>query len=116
MKQNVKSNWSHAILICKKCSRKAKKRGMSFGPDGKSLRSALKSELGLRKGRKSDIGVVEVPCFDVCPKNGIVLVDTRTPGEWRIVGPDTDVHALARQLKRVDQSASIREAERISRP
>jgi predicted metal-binding protein len=96
MKTEIKSNWSHAVLVCKKCAKKQKKR--RFGRKRKGLASALRAELGAKKGRKSRLGVVEAPCFDICPKNGVVVVDTRAPGQWRIVTPDADIGELARQL------------------
>ncbi len=104
MKTEIRSNWSHAILVCKKCSKKMKKRSGGFGPEGRPLAKALKQELGTKKGRKSRLGLVEVPCLDICPKNGVVLVDTRTPGQWRIVTPDADIGELARQLESVDET------------
>ena len=103
MKTQVRSNWSHAILVCKKCSKKLGKRSGGFGPRGEKLAKALKKELDTGKGRKSRLGLIEVSCLDVCPKNGVVLVDTRTPGQWRIVSPDADIAELARQLESVDQ-------------
>lgn len=98
MKTEIKSNWSHAILVCKKCSKKQAKRRFGFGRKRKGLATALKEELGTKKGRKAQLGIMEVPCLDICPKNGVVLVDTRTPGQWRIVTPDADMGELARQL------------------
>ena len=98
MKTEITSNWSHAILLCKKCSKKQTKRRFVFGRKRKSLATALKEELGARTGRKSTLGIVEVPCLDICPKQGVVLVDTRTSGQWRIIMPDADIAELARQL------------------
>jgi len=102
MKTEIRSNWSHAILVCKKCSKKVRKRGVRFGKDGDALPKALRKSLGAKKGRKSPLGLVEVSCLDICPKNGVVLVDTRTPGQWRIIKPDADIDELARQLESVD--------------
>lgn len=102
MKTNIRSNWSHAILICRKCGKKAEKRGIGFGPKGRPLAKALKKELGSAKGRKAPLGIVEVSCLDICPKQGVVLIDTRTPGQWRIVTGDADIPALARQLEAVE--------------
>lgn len=108
MKGEIRSNWSHAILVCRKCSRKQAKR--AEGPDKKALggkkglsnkkglAKALKKELAAGKGRKAKLGIVEVPCLDICPKRGVVLIDTRTPDQWRIVGPDADLGELARDL------------------
>ena len=103
MKSNIRSNWSHAILVCRKCSRKQAKRGADFGSRKGGLAKALKNELAAQgvatgKGRKAGLGIVEVPCLDICPKRGVVLVDTRTPDQWRIIGPDADLGDLARDL------------------
>ena len=102
MKTEIRSNWSHAILVCGKCGKKAKKRGLTFGRKEETFRKALKSALSAKKGRKASLGLVEVPCLDICPKNGVVLVDSRTPGQWRIITPDADMDELARQLKGVE--------------
>lgn len=88
MKTKVRSNWSHAVLVCKKCSKKLEKKGCGFGPDDKRLAAALKRELGAGKGRKAKVGVIEVPCLDICPKGGAVVIDSRRPQDWRIVTPD----------------------------
>lgn len=103
MKTEIRSNWSHAILVCRKCSKKQVKRGHGFGAKNGSLSKALKKELGAQglaggKGRKARLGIVEVPCLDICPKRGVVLVDTRAPDQWRIVGPDADLEHLANEL------------------
>lgn len=102
MSKEIRSNWSHAILVCRKCSKKNRKRLGGFGPRQKSLAKALKAELGTKKGRKARLGIVEVSCLDICPKQGVVLVDSRTPDQWRIVGPDADIAELARQLESVE--------------
>lgn len=34
--------------------------------------------------------MIEVSCLDICPKAGVVVVDTRHPGEWRIIDPQGD--------------------------
>ena len=102
MKSEIRSNWSHAILVCSKCSRKQANKGAGFGGKKGRLAKALKKELGAGKGRKAKLGIVEVPCLDICPKQGVVLVDTRTPDQWRIVGPDADLGELARELAGVE--------------
>lgn len=96
MKHHVDANWSHAILVCKKCSKKLKG---GFGDGGsKKLSKELKARLGSSKGRKGRLGVIEVPCLDICPKKAVMLVDSRKPGVWRIVRPDADLDALAGEL------------------
>lgn len=93
MKTKIRANWSHAVLVCKKCSKKLKKKAHGFGPDDKPLAAALKRELGAGKGRKAKVGVIEVPCLDICPKGGVVVVDSRHPQDWRIVTPDAAAFA-----------------------
>ncbi len=96
MKHHVDAKWSHAILVCKKCSKKLKG---GFGEGGKrSLSRELKARLGSKKGRKGPLGVIEVACLDVCPKKAVMLVDSRKPGVWRIVRPEADLDALATEL------------------
>lgn len=96
MKHQVDANWSHAILVCKKCSKKLKG---GFGEGGKRrLSQELKARLGSRKGRKGRLGVIEVPCLDVCPKKAVMLVDSRKPGVWRIVRPEADLDAVSAEL------------------
>lgn len=97
MKLRVNSNWSHAVLVCSKCSKKIKG---GFGADGKQkLSKALRKQLAAKKGRKSHMGIVEVPCLDICPKKAVVVVDTRCPDIWRIVKPEADVARLAREIE-----------------
>lgn len=99
MKTKVRANWSHAVLVCKKCSKKLEKKGRGFGPDDKRLSAALKRELGAGKGRKAQVGVIEVPCFDICPKGAVVVVDSRHPQEWRLVDPLADFAETAALLR-----------------
>ena len=81
--KTVRSDWQGALLVCGKCS---KKIGGGFGDDGKtSLAKALRRMLGLKKGRRSGLGVVESKCLGVCPKNAVVVVDSRAAGEWLVV-------------------------------
>ena len=97
MKGQVKASWSHAVLVCRKCS---KKLGGGFGKKGKErLAKVLRKRLGAKKGRKGHIGVVEVPCLDVCPKKAVMLIDARQPGVWHVVRPDADIDVLARTLE-----------------
>lgn len=99
MKTHIRANWSHAVLVCKKCSKKQAKKGATFGPHKKRLAAALKRELDAGKSRKSPVGVVEVSCLDICPKHGVVVIDTRTPDDWRIIDPEGDFGAQVRSLR-----------------
>ncbi len=95
MKGEVRARWSHVVLVCRKCSKKV---GKAFGPKDQRLAKALRKRLAARKGRKSPIGVVEVPCLDVCPKKAVMVVDSRRPGRWHVVRPGADLDALAARL------------------
>lgn len=105
MKTTIRANWSHAVLVCRKCSKKLEKKGKGFGPDDKRLAAALKRELGAgagagkTKGRKARVGVIEVPCLDICPKGGVVVIDSRRPQDWRILTPDAPFDAVAESLR-----------------
>lgn len=92
----LESRWSRAILVCSKCS---KRLGGGFGRKGKtSLGKALRKRFGLRKGRKSPVGLIEVKCLGVCPKGAVILVDTGQPGRWRLVPAGADIEALGHDL------------------
>jgi len=94
--RGLASRWSGAILVCSKCS---KKLGGGFGHKGKaSLGKALRKRFGLKKGRKSPVGLIEVKCLGVCPKGAVTLVDTSRPGTWRLVPAGADVEAIGRDL------------------
>lgn len=65
------SKWREVVLVCAKCTAKI---GGGFGPRKRtSLRKALRKSLGLKKGRKAAIGVVDAPCFDLCPKKAVTV-------------------------------------------
>lgn len=97
MKDHVRAGWSGAILVCGKCS---KKLGGGFGAKAKrSLTKALRHEAGFGKGRKAAVGVVETRCLGVCPRDAVTIVDTRTPGRWRLVRRGADVALLAATLR-----------------
>ena len=94
--RGLASRWSGAILVCSKCS---KRLGGGFGPKGKpSLGKALRKRCGLKKGRKSPVGLIEVKCLGVCPKGAVTLVDTSHPDMWRLVPAGADIEALGRDL------------------
>lgn len=94
--RGLASRWSGAILVCSKCS---KKLHGGFGPKGKTpLGKALRKAFGLKKGRKSPVGLIEVKCLGVCPKNAVTLVDTNRPDMWRLVPKGADIDALGHDL------------------
>ena len=92
----MSSHWQGAILVCGKCS---KKIHGGFGSKGKTrLAKLLRKSLKQKKGRKAGLGVIETKCLDLCPKNGVTLVDTRSPDRWMIVRPGDDAEKLAADL------------------
>lgn len=73
-----RSKWQESVLVCRKCSKKL--RG-GFGKKGKrSLRGLLKDVYGDAKGRRAEIGIVEVPCFKLCPKGAVSVALGTKPG------------------------------------
>ena len=52
MKTAISSRWGKAVLICRKCSKRA---DGGFGPDSKPLAKALRRHLRLKKGRKATV-------------------------------------------------------------
>ncbi|MEG3166013.1 (2Fe-2S) ferredoxin domain-containing protein [Sphingomonas sp. PB2P19] len=94
----VRANWADAVLVCGKCS---KKLDGGFGKGGRTpLAKALRKELGLKKGRKATLGVVETKCLGVCPKNAVVVMDAAQPDRWLVVPARTDLSAVETMLFR----------------
>ncbi len=92
----VTSHWSGAILVCAKCTKKV---DGGFGPKRRTrLAKALRKMFGLKKGRKSSAGVIEVKCLGVCPKNAVTLIDAANPDRWWIVPVGADIEALGCDL------------------
>ncbi|MFT3811231.1 MAG: hypothetical protein QM698_15065 [Micropepsaceae bacterium] len=84
-----RSRWRESVLICRKCSRKL--RG-GFGKKGKrSLRGLLKDVYGDAKGRRAEIGIVEAPCFKLCPKRAVSVALGSRPGVLFEVAEGTSV-------------------------
>src|SRR3546814_16519030 len=70
--RTMPAGWQDVILVCRKCS---KRQGGGCGPQGgKPLAKALRKHLGVKKGRKASVGIVEVGCLGVCPKDAVTLV------------------------------------------
>ena len=91
-----KTRWSEVVLVCRKCS---KKLNGGFGPDGdKTLKKALRRYLHAGKGRKADLAVVGADCFDICPKNAVVAVNTRRPEALLIVPSGADLFEVKARL------------------
>lgn len=87
--RHVPARWDGAILVCSKCSKKV---GGGFGDKGRTpLAKALRKSLGLKKGRKASLGIVESRCLGVCPKNGVTVMNATRTRDWLVVAPGTDV-------------------------
>jgi predicted metal-binding protein len=96
LKDHIRSNWHHAVLVCRKCE---KKLDGGFGPHGgERLARALRKHLSLKKGRKGAAGIVEVSCLGVCPKGAVTVVNGADSREWLLVQPGADMEGLAREL------------------
>ena len=94
--KTVRSDWQGAVVVCGKCS---KKIGGGFGDGGKtSLVKALRRVMGLKKGRRSRLGIVESKCLGVCPKNAVVVVDSRAAGEWLVVPAGAQLEDVVERL------------------
>lgn len=96
--KTVRSEWANTVLVCRKCS---KKLGGGFGPGGKlPLAKALRRELGVRKGRKGALGIVEVKCLGVCPRGAVTVVNGAAPAEWLLVRDGADVAEIVDAISR----------------
>lgn len=104
--RHVPSRWKKTLLVCRKCG---KRIGGGYGPKGRTpLAKALRKASGLRKGRKADVGIVEVGCLGVCPKGGVTVVNAAAPGDWLVVPAGAPVdEVVARLLAPEAPSSSI---------
>lgn len=84
MKQ-AKSGWCGVVLVCGKCQKKI---------GGPSLTKTLRRRAG--KGRKASMGVIEVKCLKLCPKNAVTVVDAHNPSEWLVVKPGEEEALMER--------------------
>ncbi len=110
--RQVKSDWRDVILVCRKCS---KKLDGGFGPEGKiPFAKALRRILPAQKGktRKRPQMILEVGCFDVCPKGAIVALRADRPGEWLIIPKGTPMDEAARHLGLQAGTEPLKAAER----
>lgn len=96
--KRVNSNWSQVVLVCRKCSRKLD-GGFGKG-ETQSLAKALRkaSGGGKAKDRKAHLAVIEVGCFDVCPKDAVVAVNAARPRQWTVVPRGASMEAVAARL------------------
>jgi predicted metal-binding protein len=91
--RHLRSDWQDTILVCRKCSSKV---DGGFGPKGKaSLAKALRRRLGVGKGRKAPVGIVESKCLGVCPKHAVTIARA---GEWLVVPAGTKLDKVIAAL------------------
>lgn len=97
VKTVVRSDWQGTLLVCGKCTRKL---DGGFGDKGRTpLGKALRRYLGLGKGRRARLGIVETKCLGICPKGAVVVVDAGAPAEWRLVRAGTPLDEIAAALR-----------------
>lgn len=90
------THWRETVLICKKCSKKVKG---GFGPKAKTrLKKVLAEALQLRKGRHAVIGLIEVGCFDLCPKRAVTVAKGTEPGKLYVVPRAAPLGAIIGRL------------------
>ncbi len=107
--RTAKTRWRDVVLVCRKCSRKLD--GAGFGPDGeRSLRKALRKDLKAGKGRKAEVAVIETGCFDVCPRDAVVVANAARPGALLIVPRGADLREVRDRLG-LDDLATGRQPE-----
>ncbi|MDB5737775.1 MAG: hypothetical protein JWO65_1443 [Sphingomonas bacterium] len=95
-RESVAANWSAAILVCGKCSKKV---GGGFGPKGKtSLAKALKKRAGGGKGRRAAYGVIETACLKLCPKGAVVAINGARADNWQLIAPATPIETVTERL------------------
>jgi predicted metal-binding protein len=93
LKTRIGSHWENTILVCSKCSKKLEG---GFGSRGRTpLAKALRQHLGLKKGRKASLGIVEVKCLGVCPRGAVTVINGAIPGEWTLVRAAADLDEIA---------------------
>lgn len=94
--KTAKTQWRDVILVCKKCQKKV---GKGFGPsEDLTLKKALKRYLKPGKGRKAEIAFISVKCFDVCPKDAVMTVNTARPDEMVVIPAGADLVEVADRL------------------
>lgn len=94
--KTAKTRWKDVVLVCSKCQKKV---GKGFGPDEDlTLKKALKRYLKPGKGRKAEIAVLTVKCFDVCPKGAVMTVNAARPDEMVVIPAGADLLEVTERL------------------
>ena len=58
----------------------------------------LRKELKLKKGRGASVGLVEVDCLRLCPKDAVTVVRGSAPGVFRKVPRGAHIKEIAGEL------------------
>lgn len=94
--KTAKTRWKDVVLVCSKCQKKV---GKGFGPDEDlTLKKALKRYLKPGKGRKAEIAVLAVKCFNVCPKGAVMTVNAARPDEMVVIPAGADLVEVSDRL------------------
>lgn len=97
--KSTDTQWRDVVLVCRKCS---KKLDGGFGPDGDlTLKKALRKYLHLKKGkkgRKGELTITGTDCFDICPKDAVVAVNTAQPKKLLIIPVGADLFEVKTRL------------------
>ena len=96
MKSSVRSDWEHVVLVCGKCS---KRLNGGFGPKRRTpLAKALRKFLGVKKGRKGTLGIVETKCLGVCPRGAVTVINGTESREWLLVPAATNLYEFMSEI------------------
>lgn len=76
-------------MICRKCG---KKISGGFGPRQRTrLDKALRDALGSGKGRRGTLGLMQIGCLDICPKNAVTVALGSTPDTLYVIRKGTPI-------------------------
>ena len=89
----VRAKQSATVLVCQKCFKRTGAKDRLSGP----LKRALKP-LGIK--------LVKTRCVGLCPKNAVVLHDSRAPRQWTVVREGTPTGDVVAALTAVDYGVS----------
>ncbi|MBA4049148.1 MAG: hypothetical protein C0476_11470 [Sphingomonas sp.] len=99
----IKPHWRGAVLVCARCSDRF---GPGFGRSGRErLASALRRQLGIRRFRRATIGVVEVGCLGICPRDAVTVANPGIPDRYALATPEGELSALIDRLGLSDHAA-----------
>ncbi|HTH97254.1 MAG TPA: hypothetical protein VL574_07525 [Stellaceae bacterium] len=95
--KQIDAEWQEIVLVCRKCSKKLEG---GFGEKGeKTLAKSLRRAFGPRtKPRKATVAVVEVGCFDICPKGAVVTLRASNPSDWAVIPKGAAVDTVIDRL------------------